>query len=354
MSGGAAVSHYVQYFNFEKMGRFPNGADALLTTRMGVFTKLPSVREAKGSTVFVIAGLGKPKRYYLWEVFTVDEIAYDGTQYTVSGPGWVLLPPPRMEGKAFEGFKSACANFIGFRKIDDIGYLKVLRKLADEYHLGKVNADCETFCTELIGLLPGDGDAFYYRATVRQQLGKADAAKEDFRRALELKTSFRQEAEAALGAAAGKEKAGAKKSAAEPPARAALGKKPGGVPEAVWRAVQERRGEEDLRQKLLRAYGGRCAITGADAEPALEAALIAGKGGEVTNGLLLRADVRTLFDLNLIRIHPRTRKLFLAEALKKGSYAKLAARQLRLPEKEEDRPSVEALQERWDAAGGPG
>jgi hypothetical protein len=61
----------LQYFNVEKMGRLPNGTDALFTTRMGVFTKLAAAQETKGSQVFVITGLGKPKRYYLWETFTI-------------------------------------------------------------------------------------------------------------------------------------------------------------------------------------------------------------------------------------------------------------------------------------------
>jgi hypothetical protein len=43
-----------------------------------------------------------------------------------------------------------------------------------------------------------------------------------------------------------------------------------------------------------------------------------------------------------------------AELLKKGSYAKLIARQLRLPEKPKDRPSVEGLQQRWEAGGKAG
>jgi hypothetical protein len=45
---------FLQYFNIEKMGRFPNGADALLTTRMGVFTKLASVQQAFFLFVFLI------------------------------------------------------------------------------------------------------------------------------------------------------------------------------------------------------------------------------------------------------------------------------------------------------------
>jgi hypothetical protein len=122
----------------------------------------------------------------------------------------------------------------------------------------------------------------------------------------------------------------------------------------AWRAVLKRRGPEELRQKLLAAYGGRCAVTGADGEPALEAALIEadGEAASAANALLLRGDVRTLFELNLIRVHPRTRMIVVAESLRKSGYARLHGRRLRLPEREADRPSREALQRRWDAAGG--
>jgi hypothetical protein len=363
------VKTYLQYFNCEKMGRFPNGAEALRTHRMGVFSKLPSVKDSTGGSVFVIAGLGKPKRYYLWETFTIDDVRSDGTQYTLSGPGWVLLPPQPLAGKDFDKFKAACANLVSFRAIDDQPYRDTLRKLAEKYRGDDVNAGCEDFCTELIELLPDNGDAYYYRGTVRQGLGKAAAAKEDFTRALALGTNFPQEAQAGVENPAPAAAAG-KKPAKEPAGRDRLAeqivskglfaaggvKKPAGVSDAVWRGVLQRRGPEDLRQKLLAAYGGRCAITGTEGEPALEAALLVGDAAtgphELSNAVLLRGDVRTLFDLNLIRIHPRTRKVYVAEPLKKGSYARLSARQLRLPERVEDRPSVQALRQRWEEAGG--
>jgi hypothetical protein len=355
------VATYLQYFNVEKMGRFPNGAESLHTRRMGVFTKLPSVKDAKGASVYVIAGLGKPKSYYLWETFTIDDIQFDGEQYTVTGPGWVLSPPPLLSGKEFEKFKAACANFISFRAIDDLPYHKKLREMADKFHLPAVNAACEDFCGELIKQLPKNGDAYYYRGTVRGALGKADAAKEDFTKALQLGTNFPAEVQEALAGGGDKK---SKPAAAEKLARQVVskglfagtgGKKPASVSDMVWRAIMQRRGPEEFRQKLLKAYGGRCAVTGYDGEAVLEAALVSGDDGggplDVTNGLLLRGDVRTLFDLNLIRIHPRTKKIFLADSLKKGNYAKLIARRLRLPEKKEDWPNLEALEQRWRASG---
>ena len=121
--------------------------------------------------------------------------------------------------------------------------------------------------------------------------------------------------------------------------------------EVAWRGVLQRRGNEDFRQKLLKAYGGRCAVTGSDVEAVLEVALIDPEGPtEAGNALLLRSDVRTLFDLNLLRIHPQTRKVFLADGVRDTGYARLWARPIRLPEKKNDRPAPDALRKRWDGA----
>jgi hypothetical protein len=335
------MTHYLQYFNCDKMGRFPNGAEAFLTEQMGTFTKLAAAKDAAGGTVFLIVGLGKPKRYYLWETFTVTEVRREGEEYVVTGAGRMLLPPRHLHGEAFEAFKAACAHFIGFRSIDTLPYLATLRRLAEQHQRGEVGQACEDFCTELVGLLPKDGDACYYRATVRRLLGKAAGAREDFARALELGTNFRAEAEAGL------------RDPGEPAAKGKVVKQPAGAPSVVARGARQKGGKEEFRRQLLRAYGGRCAVTGWDGEPALEAAVISGDADtgpyDVGNGLLLRADIRALFEQNLLRIHPRTRKLFLGEQLLNTSYGRLAARQLRLPEKEEDRPSAEALRQRWEA-----
>ncbi len=136
---------------------------------------------------------------------------------------------------------------------------------------------------------------------------------------------------------------------------ASSAKKPARVSDTAWQSVLLRRGPEELRQQLLKAYGGKCAITGFDGEPALEAAVILESDDaprDATNAILFRGDIRTLFELNLLRIHPKTRKVFLTGDLRKGKYARLAARQLALPTKAEWRPSEESLARRWQAAGG--
>lgn len=72
------------------------------------------------------------------------------------------------------------------------------------------------------------------------------------------------------------------------------------------RAIVLRQGQGTFRRKLLEVYGGTCCITGCAFEQVLEAAHIQPYRGEhtnaVENGLLLRADVHTLFDLYLLWI----------------------------------------------------
>lgn len=76
--------------------------------------------------------------------------------------------------------------------------------------------------------------------------------------------------------------------------------------EFVPRVVVIRRGRKAFRDSLLQAYGRRCVVTETSLEPILEAAHISSFKGCHTdrpdNGLLLRADIHTLFDLHLLTI----------------------------------------------------
>jgi hypothetical protein len=76
--------------------------------------------------------------------------------------------------------------------------------------------------------------------------------------------------------------------------------------EITLREIKTRRGQPAFRQALLTEFKSTCCITGCKIEAVLEAAHIIPHGDEtnysVYNGLLLRADVHTLFDLGLLRI----------------------------------------------------
>lgn len=117
--------------------------------------------------------------------------------------------------------------------------------------------------------------------------------------------------------------------------------------------IVRRQGQPAFRRGLLKAYEGRCAITGCDFSGVLEAAHIYPyKGGEtnsLTNGLLLRADIHTLFDLGYISIDPDTFKVRLAPSLSVTAYSEVDGKVLRLPVSLHERPSKEAL--RWHFEG---
>lgn len=119
----------------------------------------------------------------------------------------------------------------------------------------------------------------------------------------------------------------------------------------VAASIVRRRGQAAFRKKLLAAYAERCAITGCDQPEVLEAAHIHPYRGQqtnaVANGVLLRADLHTLFDLYLIAIEPDTRLIRLAPALSKSDYAQYEGMPLNTPVSPLAMASTEALQ--WHA-----
>jgi len=117
--------------------------------------------------------------------------------------------------------------------------------------------------------------------------------------------------------------------------------------EKVFREINLRRGQPEFRRRLIKAYGGSCAISGCDYLHALEAAHIEGYGGEITNhiqnGLLLRCDLHTLFDIGKIGIDPKTYRIVIAADLQNTVYAKFKNKKLRLPSKPAHHPNLDVL-----------
>jgi hypothetical protein len=111
-------------------------------------------------------------------------------------------------------------------------------------------------------------------------------------------------------------------------------------------AIAGRRGQQEFRQTLLQIYK-RCLITGCDAEAVLEAAHIQpySEAGtfDISNGLLLRADIHTLFDLGLLTIDVSDLTVITADSLKNTVYGALDMRKLCFPEGTEHRPDRGAL-----------
>lgn len=117
--------------------------------------------------------------------------------------------------------------------------------------------------------------------------------------------------------------------------------------EWVWTSIARRQGQPEFRKMLLQLYHGRCAISGSGVEAVLEAAHILPYKGPKTNhpanGLLLRSDLHTLFDLCLIAVDTGTMTALVSPVLNRSSYQKLAGKRLRLPRDKTRWPSKEAL-----------
>lgn len=101
--------------------------------------------------------------------------------------------------------------------------------------------------------------------------------------------------------------------------------------ERVAREIAIRRGQAVFRQQLLNAYGC-CAMSGSTVIETLEAAHIVPYQGPGTNhpsnGLLLRADLHTLFDLGLLAVDPYALTVLVATQLNGTEYEALRGQPL--------------------------
>ena len=125
--------------------------------------------------------------------------------------------------------------------------------------------------------------------------------------------------------------------------------------ERVLTLLVRRRGQQQFRNQLIQAYASRCAITECDALPTLEAAHIVPYLGPTTNhpsnGLLLRADLHSLFDLGLIAIEPTNMHVVVDSTLATTQYATLVGKNLQMPLDPSLRPSPIALAQHKSWAG---
>lgn len=116
------------------------------------------------------------------------------------------------------------------------------------------------------------------------------------------------------------------------------------------RAIKIRRGQEKFRKLLLKAYGRKCVISGCKIVELLEAAHIRPHAAKpnyaVTNGLLLRADLHTLFDLGMLALNAQL-QVELAPALLSSEYRKLEGKKILHPLLIADMPNLEAIQQRY-------
>jgi hypothetical protein len=123
--------------------------------------------------------------------------------------------------------------------------------------------------------------------------------------------------------------------------------------ERVARDVVARRGQSTFRAALVAAYLGRCAVTGCNALQVLEAAHLRPYRGPssnlVTNGLLLRADIHSLLDQQLLAPEPDSRTIQISKQLIGIPYEELSGRPLADPVTLSQRPAVDVLQKVWQS-----
>ena len=113
---------------------------------------------------------------------------------------------------------------------------------------------------------------------------------------------------------------------------------------------RERIGQQRFRDQLLAAYTGRCAVSGCNVDEALEAAHIENYSGPqsqvVSNGILLRRDLHSLFDAHLISFElvRGDYQLCGSYLLQHTDYAVFAGSVLREPDEHRLRPSARFLE----------
>ena len=130
-----------------------------------------------------------------------------------------------------------------------------------------------------------------------------------------------------------------------------FGETPLVLPKRSWAQITRRRGQSGFRDALLTAYDQRCQISEYTGIQALEAAHIVpySVGGadinHPSNGLLLRADIHTLFDLGLVKVIPDTLTVRISQPLAESSYRRFEGTELYVTENM--RPSQDALERKW-------
>ena len=115
----------------------------------------------------------------------------------------------------------------------------------------------------------------------------------------------------------------------------------------IQRTIRARRGQPKFRALLRAAYRDKCAFSGCGVLGVLEAAHISPYLGDetnrVTNGLLLRADLHTLFDSGLITVEPRSRTIVIDRTLMNSEYQRFHGKKIRATVHKKQEASAAAL-----------
>lgn len=118
----------------------------------------------------------------------------------------------------------------------------------------------------------------------------------------------------------------------------------------VLREINLRRGQRQFRERLISRYGAACQISRCDFPGLVEGAHIRpyaeSNDNGVRNGILLRSDLHTLFDLGMLAIHPDDMVVKLHPVLLAAGYENLEDKTLFINGTKG--PDHVALSERWD------
>ncbi len=143
------MSFWVQYHNCDALERYPSDRfaykevpieDIILDNESeisSIYTsKKKQAYESIENEVFLIAGLGRPKKYFLWSKINPAQvfITEDG-YYEVEGP--TLYPPKPIRVDTipeFDKFLKFCGNFgIGFQNITNHSFTNTLNTLLNAF-----------------------------------------------------------------------------------------------------------------------------------------------------------------------------------------------------------------------------
>lgn len=115
---------------------------------------------------------------------------------------------------------------------------------------------------------------------------------------------------------------------------------------AVLRQIKQRRGQKAFRDTLI-SQAAKCAVSGCEIVDILEAAHITAYKNDthnhVSNGLLLRCDMHTLYDLDLFAIDPELFIIYFAPQIIDKEYTRYHGKKLHVTYK----VNHGALVERW-------
>lgn len=116
--------------------------------------------------------------------------------------------------------------------------------------------------------------------------------------------------------------------------------------------VNRRKYQGKFRTNLLTLYNNRCAISDTNVIEVLEASHISehskSKNNANLNGILLRADLHSLFDKNLILIHPTKLTIHIHPSLSNSVYKDFTNKKIN-DRTDNSKPSKQFLQEKWNS-----